>query len=123
MVDTSVLIDALNGRNDRPRLLEDLIGQGHLLACCAVNVAEVYAGMRPKEERATRAFLESLAFLELTWDAARRAGALKREWAAKGTTLSLADCLIAAAAIAHGATLVTDNLKDFPMKELSLHPI
>jgi predicted nucleic acid-binding protein len=48
------------------------------------------------------------------------AGLLKREWAAKGVTLSVADCLIAAAAIAHGCTLITDNIKDFPMKELSL---
>lgn len=121
LVDTSVLVDALNGRNGRPVLLERLIEQGHSLACCAVNVAEVYAGMRPKEERVTRALLESLSFLDLTWEVARRAGEIRREWGSRGRTLSVADCLIASAAMAHDAILITDNVKDFPMKDLKLH--
>jgi predicted nucleic acid-binding protein len=38
--------------------------------------------------------------------------------AKKGTTLALADVTIAAVAIVHGLTLITDNVKHFPMKEL-----
>ena len=30
---------------------------------------------------------------------------------------------IAAVAIAYGCTLVTENIKDFPMPELELHPL
>ena len=47
LLDTSVIIDALNQRHDRPQLLADLLHKGHTLACCPINVAEVYAGLRP----------------------------------------------------------------------------
>jgi predicted nucleic acid-binding protein len=123
LVDTSVLIDALNNKRGRHELLLDLLKQGHLLACCAINVAEVYAGLRPKEEEATEKLLQALTYYHITWPVARRAGLLKRDYGRKGIMLSVADATIAAVAIAHGLTLMTDNTKDFPMKELSLFPL
>lgn len=41
------------------------------------------------------------------------AGTFRREAAAEGTTLTQADCLIAAAAVTAGARLATGNPKDF----------
>ena len=123
LVDTSVIIDALNGKRNRKEFLLQLLRQGHLLACCSINVSEVYAGMRPKEEEATEKFLKSLAFYHVTWPVARLAGLLKRDHARKGTALTVADATIAAVAIVHELTLMTDNVKDFPMKELSLYPL
>ena len=38
-------------------------------------------------------------------------------------TLTVADAAIAAVALAHELTLMTDNVKDFPMKELALYPL
>ena len=55
LLDTSVLIDAINDRKGRRLFLRGLVEQGNILACCAINVAEVYAGMRPKEEERWRA--------------------------------------------------------------------
>lgn len=46
------------------------------------------------------------------------AGRWRREFAAQGVTLSQADCLVAAAAVAVGAQLATGNPKDFPMPGL-----
>ena len=74
LVDTSVIIDALNGKRGRRDLLLGLVKQGHLLACCSINVTEVYAGMRQKEEAATEEFLRSLEYYHLTWPVARVAG-------------------------------------------------
>jgi predicted nucleic acid-binding protein len=37
-----------------------------------------------------------------------------------GVTLSQADCLIAAAAAGVGARLITGNLRDFPMDEVTV---
>ena len=98
LLDTSVIIDALNGKRCRRELLLGLIKQGHLLACCPINVTEVYAGMRPKEEEATEEFLWSLEYYHLTWPVARLAGLLKLDDARKGTTLTVADATIAAVA-------------------------
>jgi predicted nucleic acid-binding protein len=123
LVDTSVIIDALNDKRGRRDLLLALVKQGHLLACCPINVMEVYAGMREKEEAATEEFLRSLEYYHLTWAVARLAGLLKRDYWQKGATLTVADATIAAVALAHELTLITDNVKDFPMKELVLYPL
>jgi len=48
---------------------------------------------------------------------------LKRDYGQKGTTLTVADATIAAVALVHELTLMTDNVKDFPMKELALYPL
>jgi predicted nucleic acid-binding protein len=55
--------------------------------------------------------------------AARLAGELKRDYSKKGKTLSIPDTLIAATALHNRLTLLTDNAKDFPMKELALYPL
>ena len=123
LLDTSVIVDALNGKRGRRDLLLDLLRQGHLLACCPINVAEVYAGMRPREAKATEEFLKSLDYYHITWPVARLAGLLRRDHARKGLTLTLADTMIAAVAIVHDLGLMTDNTKDFPMKGLDLYPL
>lgn len=122
-LDTSVIIDALNNKRGRRDLLLDLLRQGHLLACCAINVAEVFAGLRPKEEKPTEEFLRSLEYYHITWPVARLAGLLKRDRGKKGIMVSIADATIAAVAIAHELPLLTDNVKDFQMKDLTLYPL
>ncbi len=118
LLDTSVLIDALRHRHGRRELLADLVRSGHTLTTTVLNIAEVYAGMRPNEAQRTEALLGALDSYDLTATSARRAGALKQQWARKGRTLALADMIVAALALEHGCTLMTDNRKDFPMPEL-----
>ncbi|MBZ5724713.1 MAG: type II toxin-antitoxin system VapC family toxin [Acidobacteriia bacterium] len=123
LLDTSVTIDAINGKRKRNELLKELLQQGHLLACCPINVTEVYAGLRSHEETRTLNLLESLQYYPLTWPVARLAGELKRDYGRKGITLATTDVTIAAVALYHELTLVTDNLKHYPMKELDLYPL
>jgi hypothetical protein len=59
LLDRSVIFDHLNGRYGRTEFLDQLVEQGHVLACCPVNVTEVYAGIRPGEEATTEAFIGS----------------------------------------------------------------
>jgi predicted nucleic acid-binding protein len=79
--------------------------------------------MRPNEAAKTEAFLASLEFYPVTWEVAKYAGALYREWRQNGITLALPDLTIAAVAITNGLDLATDNPKDFPMSELRLYPL
>jgi predicted nucleic acid-binding protein len=123
LLDTSVIIDVLNGKRNRDQLLKGLLSQGDMLACCAVNISEVYAGMRPKEESKTESLLQSLEYYEIIWDIARLAGLLKRDYSKKGQTLSLSDTTIAAVALEYNLTLITDNLKHYPMPQLKLYPL
>lgn len=123
LLDTGVIIDALNNKRNRPALLLEMVTSGHVLACCPVNITEVYAGMRPKEKALTEEFFASLQFLPISPAAARLAGDLKREYARKGVTLNLGDLIIAAVAMNNRLGLLTDNVKDFPMPDLTLYPL
>jgi len=123
LLDTSVIIDTINGKRNRQQLLTELLQQGHLLACCPINVTEVYVGLRPTEESRTQEFLESLKYYPILWQIARLAGLLKRDYSKKGITLATTDVTIASVALYHQLTLMTDNLKHYPMKDLSLYPV
>ena len=123
LLDTTVIVDAINGKHGRDQFLDELLAQRNLLACCSINVTEVYAGMRPHEAKVTEALLRSLKFYEVTWEIARRAGELKNEWARKGHTIGLPDVTIAAVVLDNGLILVTDNREHFPMPELQILPL
>jgi len=120
LLDSSVIFDHLNGRRGRTEYLLQLLEQGNLLACCPVNITEVYAGLRPTEEEKTGAFLDSLECLPVTAEIAKRACLLRRDWQKKGQTLSYTDVTIAAVAVSNDVALLTDNRKHFPMPELRL---
>ena len=62
LLDSSILIDVLNGRRRRAEFLGQLAQRNILLACCSINVTEVYRGMRHGEEAKTEKLLHSLEF-------------------------------------------------------------
>ncbi len=123
LVDSNVIIDALTGRRGRSELLTREITAGNSLACTSIQITEIYAGMRDHEKLRTEALLRSLDYYPVTWEIARLAGNLKREWRDKGLTLMLPDTTIAAVALHHGLPLLTDNRKHFPMPGLFLYPL
>lgn len=123
VLDSSVIIDAIHDRNGRSELLERMIGEGTLLACCPINITEVYMGMRPHEAERTEALLGSLELYPITFEVAKYAGELYREWRQKRHMLALPDLTVAAVAIHHGLQLATDNPQDFPMRELRLYSL
>ncbi len=123
LLDTGIIIDVLNGKRGRRELIDQLIQDGADMACCSINVTEVYAGMRPGEEVKTERLLRSLRFYPVTWEIAKKAGDLQNAWRQQNRTLSLPDTTIAAVALANDLVLVTGNLKDFPMAELRLYPL
>ena len=90
----------------------------HTLACRPINVTEVSAGLRPKEEQKTATLLRSLRLYRITFTVAELAGRLKRQYSQKGKALTVPDVMIAAGAIHYYLTLITDNTKDFPMPAL-----
>ncbi len=123
LLDTNIIIDVLNNKRNRNESLLQLAEQGHTLACCPMNIAEVYAGMRPKEEELTSTLLRSLELYPITFSVAELAGRLKRDYSRKGKILSIADTIIAAVALHNQLTLITNNIVDFPMKELSIYSL
>ncbi len=120
LLDSDIIIDALNRRRRRHALLKRLTRAGHTLACCAVNVAEVFAGARPEDQARTERLLSDLQYYEISRRAAKHGGRLKYDWARKGITLRMPDALVAAVAIDNDLVLVTGNRRHFPMPELEI---
>lgn len=117
LLDTTVLIDALRGRvaAERLRALRAVMEPPYV---CAINVEELWRGAHRGEEPAIRRLLRGLRVAGLGTEEGERAGQWRREFAARGVTLSQADCLVAASAVSVKARLATGNPKDFPMAEL-----
>lgn len=121
LLDTTVLIDLLRGRDGAVTRLGALHHAGEALFTTVVNVEEIHRGLRGARERySADGLLGGLRLVPLGRAEGARAGGWRREYAGRGITLSQADCLIAAGALAVGARLATGNPKHFPMSGLAV---
>ena len=124
LLDATALIDYLRGRRGIIEIVNTLFQQGHRLGLCCISVAELYAGLSEEERAAANNLTDAMDFYDISLAAAKEAGRYRYEFARRGTTLSTTGTLIAATAIAQGATLITANTRDFPMEGIQLleHP-
>ena len=120
LLDTTVLVDYFRGRERAKLVLEHLVDEGHTLAICCINVAELFAGLPEKQRPLARELIDTLNYLGVPPGVAELAGTIRFEAARQGITIHLPDAIIAAVAMANDATLVTANVRDFPMEELHL---
>ncbi len=120
LLDTTVLIDLLRGRSGAIERLGMLRRSGDQPYICVINVEELERGARESEAESITRLLDGLSVAPLGRAEGTRAGRWRREHAARGITLSQADCLVASAAAGVGARLATGNPKDFPMQGVSV---
>lgn len=106
LVDTTVWIDFLNGR-DTPvaRRLEQCIQNRDDLCCCGFVLAEVLQGIRDgKQFTATKRQFENLVYLEDDRSTFELGATIYRELRRTGVTIrNSIDCLIAATVIQHSS--------------------
>ena len=74
LLDTSVMVDALNRKRLRWELLTSLDDAGDTLACSVVSITEIFAGIRPNEIVVTESFLGGLEHYTVDAELARYAG-------------------------------------------------
>src|ERR1035437_7553970 len=108
LLDTDILINLLRGNVAARDFLANNLEENELL-CSVITVAEIWAGMRPHEEQATRRLVDSLRIVDVSQSVAEKAGSFNGT--TKSHPLELDDCLIAATAFCTGATLATGNGK------------
>ena len=122
LLDTGLLIRHLRGRKAVVHLLRGL-GNRDRLVISAVTRAEIRAGMRQDEDRATQRLLVRLETVSVNAEIADLAGDLVRRAHSQGRVLHILDALIGATTVWRGITLVTLNLADFRGLGLSLYPL
>ena len=118
LLDTTFLIDHLRGDPAAVARFERLFEAGDEPLVNEVVVCELATGARRDPDPDLGALLGPIEFVQPGPDAALLAGRWRREARERGQTLSLADALIAAAAHASDATVLTRNVRD-----LALAPI
>jgi predicted nucleic acid-binding protein len=83
-----------------------------------VSAAELWAGARAREHDGIANLFRTLTCVPVDAEVGRPAGDYLRRYR-KSHGVELGDALIAACALASGATLWTRNRKHYPMKELT----
>lgn len=120
LLDSDVLIAFLRQQEQAVGSVRRLAEADHDLAVSPISLVEVMAGVRPKEVSTTRALLNSLLLFPLEREIAYRAADLIRDQRRKGRTFSLADAVIGASALHHKATLLSYNVRHYPIPDLRL---
>jgi hypothetical protein len=120
LLDTTVLIDAARGTEPARSWLQDELWRPNVIGVCPVNITEFFAGLRPDERLRWDAFVGELAYWGITRRIAVQAGVYQFDYARRGHQIQLGDALVAATAVVVGAIIVTDNVKDFPMPEVTI---
>lgn len=115
-LDTNTVLDYFRGRGKvGSRLLAVPPGEVALPAVVAYEVWVGVLGSRNVERRQVQyeQFLSVIDILPFDAAAGRRAADLRVALERKGEAIGPLDTLIAATALAHGATLVTRNVREF----------
>ncbi len=109
LVDTDIVIDFLRRREYARDLLLHWTGLG-LAAISVLTHIEIFQGMRPREEEQISLLFNSLLSIPIDELIARRAGAIIKEQRAQGSTIGIADAIIAASAMQMNVPLLTNNV-------------
>lgn len=116
LLDTNTVIDYFRGKG---KVAENLLAlPPSEIALPAVVAYEVWVGVlgsqnAPRREVQFGRFLSVVPVVAFDAAVARRAGQLRHTLERRGAGIGPIDTLIAATALAHNATLVTHNVKEF----------
>jgi predicted nucleic acid-binding protein len=123
LLDTTALIDFSKGREPAFSLVHRFIQDADEVGVSPINVAEFYSGLAASAWEVWDEFFEPLLLWPISLSAAKQAGKFRYDFARQGVQLSTTDTLVAAVALEQGATLVTSNIKDYPMDDVVLLPL
>ncbi|WP_081729452.1 type II toxin-antitoxin system VapC family toxin [Thermacetogenium phaeum] len=124
LLDTDFLIDLNRSKRNQWRqraekLLHDINSEELFIS--SVTVIEFLTGIPENKQAEAQNMLEELYYYATpTYKEAALAGRFRRDWLAKGYTLSVADVVNAAIAISRNLTLVTRNLAHYPFDQLTI---
>lgn len=120
LLDTTVLIDYVNGRPGAGAIVEQLFSQQADLITCDVVACECRSAGTDEHLQEIARLLEPLEYVATSPDAAAWAAASRLRRHREGGKLGLGDALIAGVAATIGAIVVTRNRPDFERQGVSV---
>lgn len=118
LLDSNLVIDVLGGNARTLLAVERLDRAGNVFCVCDIVLAEVLTGIHERDRPVALDFLRSCHFLASSREIGDQAGLWRFAYARRGVSLSVPDLVIAATAFAYDATLLTRNVRHFPMPEV-----
>ena len=115
LLDSTFLIDMLRGEPSALARLAVIFEDGDQPILNEIVVCEVRAGLIERDVAAFEDRIRWMEFVQPGPAAPLRAGQWRADSRARGRVLSLADALIAAAADANDAAVLTRNVRDFSL--------
>lgn len=122
LLDTTALIDLSKGFEPTTGFINQLSVTGEELGISPIAITEFYAGLGMEEYADWDEFFASLTFCPISFEASIQAGRWRSSFRAQGIQLSTTDTLIAAVASEVQATVLTSNVKHYPMQIQVLDP-
>jgi|SRR3954447_16533796 predicted nucleic acid-binding protein len=120
LLDTDTLIDYVKDHGNTRVQLDALIESGDKVGLCAVTVGEIFSGLAPETRASWEQWLKALPYWHIGINAAIRAGIYRKTVSNSGRTIAITDALLAGLAFQHKATVLTSNIKDYPMKDVTV---
>jgi tRNA(fMet)-specific endonuclease VapC len=112
IADTDVLVDFLRGSGEAEHISIEL-KTGRLCAT-TITAFELWAGAKnPRQAVMVESLLSALTILPLDISSAKRAAEIHRSLSETGTTIGMADSLIAGIVLDRDAILITRNRKHY----------
>lgn len=117
IIDSDILIWVLRGNPQITEKFNKTVSEteGNIFIT-PVQIAEIYAGVLPKEKAMVESFMSSLGVIAIDEKIGRQAGDFINKYG-KSHSVTLADALVASASSISGYGMWTRNKKHYPMLE------
>jgi predicted nucleic acid-binding protein len=119
LIDTDVLIDHLRKEKQALRFLAAELEISSLIFVSVISRVEIFAGIRKGEDAIVNSLFEILTPVNVDISIADRAGEYHRKYS-RSHSISIGDALIAATSKEMSLTLITRNVKHYPMKDIKI---
>lgn len=119
ILDSDIVIWILRGKQELVEYVASL-REKEECAVSTITIAEIYKNVKATEVTFAEDFFSKQEIFSVTDDIARAGGLYWRDYVQKTATIGITDCLIAATAKMHKATLVTLNTRHFPMRDVTV---
>ena len=119
LIDTDILIDHLRKNIAALDFLSSALGGNPSVFLSVISRAEILAGIRKGEAEVVDSLFQVIPSITVDDAIADRAGSYLRKFG-KSHNLNIGDALIASTAREMGLSLVTKNVKHFPMRDIEI---
>jgi len=109
----------LRGHRSALDFIDSLILDGAEVCFSVISEAEIYSNVQPGEEARILALFGALTRLNVNGVVARKAGQYRALYR-RSHRMALPDALIAATAFVHQSTLITRNVRHYPMPDVQV---